>query len=144
MAKYQKKPVVIEAFKWGEDLTPEWGAEAFVEGTLTEVDIGIGLELHIQTLEGEMVAEQGDFIIQGVHGEIYSCKPDIFKETYGRVGDVHIDKDKKIYEITWENTHNKPTTLNYSVQNLIDEVLENLDENLVKVTNHGYIGGEND
>jgi len=92
MAKYQKKPVIIEAFQWGVDLTPEWVAEAFVEGKLTEVDTGIDLELHIETLEGEMVAEQSDFIIKGVHGEIYSCKPDIFEETYVNINDTDTDR----------------------------------------------------
>ncbi|PND41308.1 hypothetical protein B0W51_05945 [Leuconostoc mesenteroides] len=86
--KYQKKPVVIEAFQWGVDVKPKWAAEAFVEGTLIEVDTGIDLELHIETLEGEMVAEQGDFVLQGVHREIYSCKPDIFEETYVNVNDT--------------------------------------------------------
>lgn len=86
--KYQKKPVTVEAFQWGEDVKPKWAAEAFVEGTLTEVDTGIDLELYIETLEGEMVAELGDFVIQGVHGELYSCKPDIFEETYVKVNDT--------------------------------------------------------
>ncbi|WP_311735456.1 hypothetical protein [Leuconostoc falkenbergense] len=86
--KYYKKPVTVEAFQWGEDVKPKWAAEAFVEGTLTEVDTGIDLELYIETLEGEMVAEQGDFIIKGVHGEIYSCNPDIFEETYVKVDDT--------------------------------------------------------
>ena len=55
--KYRKKPVVIEAYQ-----------------TDTELDI--------QTLEGIMHANKGDYIITGVHGEIYPCKPDIFEETY--------------------------------------------------------------
>lgn len=86
--KYQKKQVTVEAFQWGVDIKPKWAAEAFVEGTLIELDTGIDLELHIETLEGEMTAEQGDFVIQGVHGEIYSCKPDIFEETYIKVDDT--------------------------------------------------------
>lgn len=86
--KYQKKPVTVEAFQCGADFIPKWAVEAFVEGTLIEVDTGIDLELHIETLEGEMTAEQGDFVIQGVHGEIYSCKPDIFEETYIKVDDT--------------------------------------------------------
>ena len=82
-----KKPVTVEVFQWGVDFTPKWAVEAFVEGTLIEVDTGSDLELHIDTLQGEMVAEQGDFVILGVHGEIYSCKPDIFEDTYEVVGD---------------------------------------------------------
>lgn len=80
--KYRKKPVTIEAFQFAVEATPEWAAAAYVEGILGEKDNGVDLELHIETLEGEMVAKQGDFVINGVHGEIYSCKPDIFEETY--------------------------------------------------------------
>lgn len=83
--KYKKKLVTVEAFQWGFDITPKWAAEEFVEGTLIELDTGIDLELHIETLEGEIVAKLGDFVIKGVHGEIYSCKPDIFEETYAKV-----------------------------------------------------------
>lgn len=90
--KYQKKPVVIEAFQWGADLTPKWATEAFVNGTLSEVDTGIDLELHIETLEGNMVAELNDFVIKGVHDEIYSCKPDIFEESYMKVEEKQNEK----------------------------------------------------
>jgi hypothetical protein len=83
---YRKKPVVIEAYQFAVEMTPEWAAEAYVNGVLWDTaDNEAGIELHIETLEGEMVAEQGDFIIKGVHGEIYSCKPDIFEETYEEV-----------------------------------------------------------
>lgn len=57
MAKYKKKPVIIEAYQTDK-------------------------ELDIETLEGIMHASIGDFIITGVHGEQYPCKPDIFYETY--------------------------------------------------------------
>ena len=57
MAKYRKKPVVIEAY------------QTYVE-------------VKIQTLEGEMTASPGDWIITGVKGERYPCKPDIFTATY--------------------------------------------------------------
>lgn len=82
-----KKPVTVEVFQWGVDFTPKWAVEAFVEGTLIEVDTGSDLELHIDTLQGEMVAEQGDFVILGVNGEIYSCKPDIFEDEYEVIDD---------------------------------------------------------
>ena len=48
---------------------------------------GLATGMTIQTLEGEMTAELGDWIIQGVNGEIYACKPDIFALTYERVPD---------------------------------------------------------
>lgn len=55
--KYVKKPVVIDAYQTDE-------------------------ELYIETLEGTMKASPGDWIITGVKGEVYPCKPDIFEETY--------------------------------------------------------------
>ncbi|PRS47537.1 hypothetical protein [Bacillus sp. MZGC1] len=58
--KYRKKPVVVEAYQ-------------------------IDKEMDIETLEGTMKASPGDWIIKGVHGEIYPCKPDIFEKTYEKV-----------------------------------------------------------
>lgn len=57
MAKYRKKPVIVQAHKTKERVV-------------------------IHTLEGDMVAEKGDYIITGVKGEKYPCKPDIFEQTY--------------------------------------------------------------
>lgn len=86
MGKYRKKPVVIDAFKWTGDNNqtedPKWIVEAIESG---KVDINItadGLYLYIKTLEGVMEASQGDYIIKGIQGEIYPCKPDIFELTY--------------------------------------------------------------
>lgn len=62
MAKYVKKPVVIEAYQTDK-------------------------EMIIHTLEGNMKASVGDYIITGVYGEQYPCKPDIFEETYKPVED---------------------------------------------------------
>lgn len=77
MKRYQKKPVIIDAFRFGYDDIPQW----FVEKI--EVDESIVLEeVKIETLEGTMVANYGDWIIKGVKGEIYPCKDDIFQETY--------------------------------------------------------------
>lgn len=94
MTKYQKKPVTVEAFQWNNDKKsdyPDWLSKAFHDGVVWVTD---GEEnicepvLIISTLEGFMNAEIGDFVIQGVHGEIYSCKPDIFEETYIKVNDT--------------------------------------------------------
>lgn len=57
MAKYRKKPVIVQAYKTKERTV-------------------------IHTLEGDMIAEKGDYIITGVQGEKYPCKPDIFEQTY--------------------------------------------------------------
>ena len=60
MSKYRKKPIVVEAYRTDK-------------------------EMDIKTLEGVMHANIGDFIITGVNGEIYPCKPDIFEKTYEKV-----------------------------------------------------------
>jgi len=81
--KYRKKPVVIEAFQ----LPPAW-EEASQEliDFLHESDREIASErdgcLSITTLEGVMTAEPLDWVIRGVNGEYYPCKPDIFEKTY--------------------------------------------------------------
>lgn len=79
--KYRKKPVVIEAFRYYIDPRPDWFQDLV---TLNEI---ITYETHcnINTLEGTMRGDYGDYIIQGVKGEIYPCKPDIFEMTYEKV-----------------------------------------------------------
>lgn len=86
MAKYRKKPVVIDAFKWtgGPDQTedPEWIIEK-----IRSKDVWFYTEeretlMVIRTLEGDMTASPGDYIIKGIKGEVYPCKPDIFEATY--------------------------------------------------------------
>ena len=83
MSKYRKIPVIIEAFQWtgGPDQIedPKWICDAIESGDVSFESY----DMLIQTLEGTMRAKSGDFIIQGVNGEIYPCKPDIFKKTYG-------------------------------------------------------------
>ena len=87
MAEYRKKPVVIEAFRFDEDeVWPEWAAKAERSGQVV-VRQGAGLGLDIKTLEGTMRAERGDWIIKGIKGELYPCKPDIFAATYEPAGD---------------------------------------------------------
>lgn len=77
--KYRKKPIVIDAIQWkGNNVTEIatlGGAEEY------EQDF-IGDDLVIRTLEGNMTASKGDWIIKGVNGELYPCKPDIFEKTY--------------------------------------------------------------
>ena len=77
--KYRKKPVVIEAVRFiGSNY--EEVREFICQNTLCS-----DLSIVIPTLEGDMVAQKGDYIIKGVQGEFYPCKPDIFKETYEKV-----------------------------------------------------------
>ncbi len=90
MGKYRKKPVVIEAFNWTGDQyqteDPEWACEAIRSGILSFQNEGTPeVTLQITTLEGTMTAMRGDWIIKGVKGEFYPCKPDIFEATYEEV-----------------------------------------------------------
>ncbi len=112
MAKFRKKPVVIDAVNWNGytlgltnnpvDLSqpgdpnvhlemPDWMPRclpALQTEALTRASVGVGQVsrfmdcLYIGTLEGTMAAMPGDWIIRGVKGELYPCKPDIFAATY--------------------------------------------------------------
>lgn len=86
--KYRKKPVVIEAWQFDPQLAgnrwhlpnvPDWLP---VEDHFFSVDIDAVPTMEIKTLEGTMTAHKGDWIIKGVKGEFYPCKPDIFEATY--------------------------------------------------------------
>ncbi len=80
MAKYRKRPVVIEAEQWHPGKYVEGVRETVHDpGDGTTVSNGYGW---IDTLEGPMRVSPGDFIITGVKGEKYPCKPDIFAQTY--------------------------------------------------------------
>lgn len=87
MARYRKKPVVIEAFQYrgnNKENIPDWFLESINNGTSYYVHFN---ELYISTLEGVHHVSNGDYIIKGVNGELYPCKPDIFEKTYEEVGD---------------------------------------------------------
>jgi hypothetical protein len=83
--KYRKIPVVIEASPWwkpGDHPAVTFPVPASVP-LAAEADRGrLGA---IKTLEGWLLVTPGDFVIRGVHGEHYACKPDIFAKTYERV-----------------------------------------------------------
>lgn len=108
MARYRKRPVVIEAVQllalkpvpvWGvrpNDGCPQWLIEASVEwrkndGPSMALPVGkiwcTDIDVAIHTLEGVIYAKPGDWIIRGVHGELYPCKPDIFEKTYEAIND---------------------------------------------------------
>lgn len=79
--KYRKKSVIIEAFRYRLDSRPDW----FCDKVTTNEIITYPTHCEINTLEGVMCGEIGDYIIQDVKGEIYPCKPDIFEQTYEKV-----------------------------------------------------------
>ena len=78
---YRKKPIIIKAFQYLGDYEfnlPDWISDKIV--MLTEGTGGI-----IRTLEGNMFFQYGDYIAQGIHGEVYPIKQDIFEESYEEV-----------------------------------------------------------
>lgn len=93
MPKYRKKPVVVEAVQWtgsnleeirnfvGSDLIEEYVEFFDIKRTLNKMLVDIAID----TLEGTMRVDYGDYIIKGVQGEFYPCKPDIFEQTYEEV-----------------------------------------------------------
>ena len=78
--KYRKKPVVIEAVQWTGSNIDE--VVAFAGSAVLSMQISPMKQFHIGTLEGQHAASVGDYIIKGVKGEFYPCKPDIFEMTY--------------------------------------------------------------
>lgn len=86
MAKYRKKPVVIEAVQWTgknfEELAELIGSLEEGRPERRAVYDELDMTLKIKTLEGVMAANPGDYIIKGISGELYPCKPDIFDATY--------------------------------------------------------------
>lgn len=89
MGRYRKRPVVVDAMQWtGLNLeeVKEFVGEALTYDILdTAWEVGKGrphVFMKIKTLEGDMEVSEKDFIIKGVNGEFYPCKPDIFQKTY--------------------------------------------------------------
>jgi hypothetical protein len=81
MPMFRKKPVIIEAVQWNGNNIDELRQFMFdIRFCLYGATV-----LEIPTLEGDMKANIGDWIIKGVNGEFYPCKPDIFEKTYEQV-----------------------------------------------------------
>lgn len=78
MKIYRKKPVEVQAVQWNGENVDE--VLEFCEKARIKDD-----SIFIDTLEGTMEAKMGDYIIKGVKGEFYPCKPDIFEDTYCEV-----------------------------------------------------------
>jgi hypothetical protein len=96
MPKFRKKPVVVEAIQWtgsnleeirnfvGGDLIEDWMEFFDIKRELKKMLVSIAID----TLEGTMRVDYGDYIIKGVKGEFYPCKSDIFLATYEEVAEV--------------------------------------------------------
>lgn len=85
MAKFRKKPVVIDAVLWDGTNVDEVLGFIMPTGEARRVGSAPCDRILISTREGEMTASTGDWIIRGVKGEFYPCKPDIFDATYEAV-----------------------------------------------------------
>lgn len=89
MPMFRKRPVVVHAWQYFDNIgtdtaiIPVWAIEAIHSGVI-RVDDG---ETLICTLEGEMRVSNGDWLIRGVAGEVYPCKPEIFEATYEPVSE---------------------------------------------------------
>lgn len=85
--KYRKKPVVIDAIQFDGSVESADKLEIWSGGKVEMYADGVPLKpfLKIKTLEGIMTAMPGDYIIKGIEGEFYPCKPGIFEQTYERV-----------------------------------------------------------
>ena len=79
---YRKKPVVIQAVQW--DGKNQFEIMSFCKNCYF-TSHGVVKDLYIDTLEGDMQASVGDYIIKGIEGEFYPCKPQIFELTYENV-----------------------------------------------------------
>lgn len=92
MGSYRKKPVIIQAHKIDSGSPPSWYTQAVLDGTIVFLPLDERPKFCVvKTLEGDHIAMKDDWIIKGVHGELYPCKPDIFAETYEQVPE---DEDK--------------------------------------------------
>lgn len=89
MPRFRKLPIEIEAMQWDGSTQSADDIEAWSDHMTACRALGtpVMLRLMVFTLEGEMWAMPGDWIIKGVHGEFYPCKPDIFAKTYEQVSE---------------------------------------------------------
>lgn len=103
MPRYRKRPVEVEAFRLGHQPFPWWFSGALVARVCPGTSVSVrgsvvrsiawepgpptAIKITISTLEGDVTAHDGDWIIRGVAGELYPCKNDIFEATYEEVDD---------------------------------------------------------
>ena len=93
--RYRKKPVEVDAIKWTgynisevKDFVGESLLYEIYDGAWQVGKAPVMVDMKIKTLEGNMSVSIGDYIIKGIQGEFYPCKPDIFEQTYEPVSEV--------------------------------------------------------
>ncbi|HGM1476981.1 hypothetical protein QQO69_18035 [Clostridioides difficile] len=133
MTKFKKKPVEVEAFRLGYDIEPEWFiGNSRVCNFMEEKCINGHVSCDLETLEGTMRANKGDYIIQGVKGEIYPCKADIFEMTYQKV--EYRGKNKLSTEMTLDSTNFQENIKNAAKElEFFIETLEKADDKIDKL-----------
>ena len=83
---FKKKPVAIEAVRWPGDIATADFIEKWSQGKcVCYANGGLSIVIAVRTLEGEMNAKPGDWIIKGIKGEFYPCNPEVFDLTYEEV-----------------------------------------------------------
>lgn len=91
--EFRRRPIEVECFRLGYDEIPRWFQAHVRANNVSNIDAfleNVNEIVKIKTLEGVMTAVQGDFIIKGVKGEIYPCKPEVFRLTYDPISLRHI------------------------------------------------------
>lgn len=117
--KYRKKPVIVEAVIWTGNNLEE--IKELAKNAVEHI-IFVDNNLYIETLEGNMNVSVGDYIIKGIAGEFYPCKPDIFKETYETVSMVS-DNDRTTVPMSeYRKLENKNKKLRNTVNRLKREL----------------------
>ena len=117
--KYRKKPVIVEAVIWAGNNMDE--VKELAKNAVENI-IFVNNNLYIETLEGNMNVSVGDYVIKGIAGEFYPCKPDIFKETYETVSMVS-DNDKTTVPMSqYRKLENKNKKLRNTINRLKREL----------------------
>lgn len=145
--KYRKKPVVIEAIQlnwknWGK-VCDFLGGIISSKSPAREVkdcsnscgELSPYIEITIPTLEGDHIAKHGDYIIKGVKGEFYPCKPDIFEATYEKCDELDefkfkyfTDEEMKMLNFICMNFGHSPT-----VQSISEKYKDKLNQFITKI-----------
>lgn len=140
---YTKKPITIQAIKYDGNNIQEI-IDFVGNENLTFSDVGI-MQWSIKTLEGDMLISLGDYVIKGVKGEFYPCKPDIFEMTYDK-GEGRIDESEKRLEFVIKNGTIETRATNFKhhfeVIGLLRYVLVSAENDAIKETEKKY-GNEN-
>lgn len=125
--KYRKKPVIVEAVVWTGNNIDE--IKELAKNAVEHI-IFVNNNLYIETLEGNMNVSVGDYVIKGIAGEFYPCKPDIFKQTYETVSMVS-DNDRTTVPMSqYIKLENKNKKLRNTI-NRLKRVIEKQEDELL-------------